>query len=233
MVCMRVLLICIGIFCSVFAIGQEQALWVFEQEFVKFGKKDVYEKMKKERLREEFGNFSVYAAQEADAMQYIYLVPVGDYAGLSDLMKKRTELEENLSAEQKLPFVSTLNFTITSLQRFLPACSYVPRGKESLSAFRHLYFYLFGIIPGNEAVFEAQLHRIAEEQGDSNGVCMRSWKILIGGDAPKYLIAIFGSNEKQVRKDAEELELIPPPLKNLLRSQKQGSAILRKDLSGA
>ncbi len=227
---MRIWMCAVSIFGSVLAFGED--LWLFDQDFVKFGKKEIYEKLKREMLKDEFGDFSAFAVQEQqESMQYIYLVPVGDYGGLQRLLEGRAKREEKLSGEERLPFVSTLNFTIKSVQQFLPACSYVPVGKESLAAFRCMYFYLFGIVPGNEAIFEAQLQKVAEEQGDSGGVCMRSWKIVIGGDLPKYLVATFGSNEKKVKQDAENLELIPPPLKNLLRSQKQGSAVLRKELT--
>jgi hypothetical protein len=222
----RIWVFAVSIFGSVFAFGED--LWLFDQDFVKFGKKEIYEKLKKGMLKKEFGSFSAFAVQEQqESMQYIYLVPVGDYAGLGGLLEGRAEREEKLSGEERLPFVSTLNFTMKSLQQFLPACSYVPAGKESLTAFRCMYFYLFGIVPGNEAIFEAHLQKVAEE----GGVCMRSWRIVIGGDLPKYLVAVFGANEKKVKQDAENLELIPAPLKNLLRSQKQGSAVLRKELT--
>jgi hypothetical protein len=227
----RIFTLFVAILGSVFGFSDEQNLWLIQQDFVKFGKKEVYEKLKKEMLSEQFPPFSAYAMQEHDSMQYIYLIPVMDFNGLGDFIGKKMEFEEGLSGEQRLPYVSTLNFTMQNLMRFLPECSYVPQTGENLSSFRCLYFYLYSIVPGNEAVFEAQLHKIAEEQASLEGHCIRCWKIVIGGDMPKYGVAVFGFDEKQVKKDAEELELITPPLKNLLRSQKQGGAVLRKDLS--
>ncbi len=227
----RILTLCVAILGSVLGFCDEQNLWLIEQDFVKFGKKEVYEKLKKEMLSEQFGPFSAYAMQEQDSMQYIYLIPVKDFNGLGDFIGKKMELEDGLSAEERLPYVSTLNFTMQNLMRFLPDCSYVPQTGENLAAFRCLYFYVYSIVPGNETVFEAQLHKIAEEQANAEGHCIRCWKIVIGGDVPKYAVAVFGFDEKRVKKDAEDLELITPPLKNLLRSQKQGGAVLRKDLS--
>lgn len=206
-------------------------LWFVEQDFVKFGKKEAYEKYKKEMLSQHIGSFSTFAVQAEDSLQYIYLIPVKDYCGLGDFLQKRADYEQSLHSESRVPYFSTLNFTIGSLQQYLPDCSYVPKGKEALTAYRNIYFYLFGIMPGNEEVFEARLQKIAEEQEENSGVCFRSWKIVIGSNVPKYLVAVFASGEKQAQKRAEGLELIDLAMKNIILTQKQGSAILRKDLS--
>jgi hypothetical protein len=192
-------------------------LWLIEQDFVKFGKKEVYEKYKKEML----GENATFAMQDEDASQYIYLFPVGDYKDLSDSMQGCD------GSDNRIAFLSTLNFTIQSLHRYLPRCSYIPKGKESLLAYPNIVYYLFGVVPGNDAVFEAQLLKIAGDQAKNGGTCFRSWKILMGSDVPKYLVAVFASDEAQ----AEGLEFVPTSLKGLLRSQKQGSAVLRRDLS--
>jgi hypothetical protein len=204
-------------------------LWLIEQDFVKFGKKEVYEKYKKEML---VGSSMVaFAAQEDDLLQYIYLFPVNDYSGLGDLMQKRADYDRSLGTAALLPYLSTLNFTMRSVHQYLPNCSSIPKGKESLSAYRNIYFYLFGVKPGNETDFEARLEKIATEEARDMEVCLRSWKIAIGSSVPKYLVAVFAPSEKQAQKRAEGLEFITLPMKNLLYSQKQGVAVLRKDLS--
>jgi hypothetical protein len=206
-------------------------LWFIEQDFVKFGKKEAYEEYKKETLKQDLGSFSTFAAQGEDSLHYIFLVPVKDYRGLGTFMQKREDYEQSLSPDLKIPYLSTLNFTIGSLQRYLPNCSYTPKGKEALTAYRNIYFYLFGILPGNEQIFEGQLQKIANAQAEGLEVCFRSWKMIMGSDVPKYLVAVFATSEKQAKKRAEGLEFITLPMKNILRSQKQGSAVLRKDLS--
>lgn len=216
---------------TIFKLCGNEGLWFIEQDFVKFGKQDAYEEYKKEMLNKEFGSFAAFAAQEEDALHYIYLVPVKDYCGLGAFLQKREEHEQHLSSDLKIPYWSTLNFTIGSLQKYMAECSYIPKDKEALTAYRNIYFYLFGILPGNEQVFEAQLQKIAKEQAAGPGICFRSWKIIIGSNVPKYLVAIFAPDEKQAKKRAEGLEFITLPMKNILQSQKQGSAVLRKDLS--
>jgi hypothetical protein len=210
--------------------GDNEDLWLIEQDFVKFGKKEAYEEYKKDMLKQYAGGFSTFAMQEEDSQQYVYLIPIKDYNGLKEWMQKRAD-NPSLSPDIVIPYLSTLNYTIASLQCFLPDCSYIPKGKESLTSCSHIYFYLFGVTPGNEGAFEAQLRKIAGEQAQKSGVCFRSWKILIGSDVPKYLVAVFANTEKQAQKRAEGLEFITVPMKNLLRSQKQGGAALRTDLS--
>jgi len=202
-------------------------LWFIEQEFVKFGKKEAYEKYKKEMLKNDIGAFSTFAIQADDSLQYIYLTPFEDYCGLGDFSQKSANYDRSV----RVPYLSTLNFTIESLQRYLPSCSSIPKGKEAITAYRYIYFYLLGIMPGNEDAFESRLQQIAGQQSENSEVCFRSWKILIGSDAPKYLVAVFAASEKQAQKRAEGLEFIDSPMKNILRTQKQGAAILRKDLS--
>jgi hypothetical protein len=216
---------------NVLSVCGEENLWFIEQDFVKFGKKEAYEEYKKEMLKNHLGNFSTFAAQGDDSLQYIYMVPVQDYCGLGNFLQNRKEYDQSISSDLRIPYFSTLHFTIGSLQWYLLDCSYVPKGKEALTAYRNIYFYLFGILPGNEQIFEAQLQKIAQEQAEGPEICFRSWKMIIGSDVPKYLVAVFATNEKQAKKHSEKLEFITLPMKNILRSQKQGSAVLRKDLS--
>jgi hypothetical protein len=204
-------------------------LWLIEQDFVKFGKKEAYERYKKEILTE--SSIATFAAEEDDLLQYIYLFPVKDYCGLGDLMQKRADHDQSLGSDIIRPYLSTLNFTIRSVHQYLPNCSSIPKGKESLFAYRNIYFYLFGVMPGNEADFETRLQTIAAEKAKDRDICFRSWKIVIGSSVPKYLVAVFAPSEKQAQKRAEGLEFITVPMKNLLYLQKQGVAVLRKDLS--
>lgn len=205
-------------------------LWYIEQDFVKFGKKEVYEKYKK-ALIENIKRFTIYAAQQEDSMQYIYLVPVKDYCSLGDFEKKRVEMEKKAGPDIKAPFLSTLNFSVRSLSQYLPECSYVPKSKGSLISFQDVYFYLFAISPGSEVLLERQLKKIAEEQKGGNGICFRSWKFLFGSNVPKYLVAVFSETEKQAGKDAASLEFITGPMRNILLTEQQGEAFFRKDLS--
>ena len=210
-----------------------------QQDFVKFGKRDVYERSKKLLLEgfwghAKMGPFCTFAEDEQSSPQYIYMVPVEDYGGLGDFMRKKGEYDRSVGKSVLLPFLSTLNFTMESLHRYLPMGSYLPQGRESILSYGAAYFYLFGVTPAGEGDFEAHLERIAAQQeGAELQVCFRSWKVVMGADTPKYLVAVFGATGKDAELQAKGLNLGQGPVKNILRSQKEGSAVLRKDLSTA
>lgn len=223
--------------CGYCSSDEDGGLWLIQQDFVKFGKMDAYEKYKREVLEgfrkvSKSGPLCSYAQSEVDSSQYIYLTPVKDYSGLKDVMTNRNSYVSSLGANALLPFLSTLNFSIESLHRFLSDCSFLPKGKESIVAYGAVHYYLFGVMPPNERDFEEHLKKIAASQmGSDRPVCFRTWKMVIGADLPKYLVAVFASTEKEADKRAAELEFGSGPIKNILRSQKEGSCLLRSDLS--
>lgn len=212
---MRGFLLFLGAMAGVYADGD---LWVIEQDFVKFGKMEVYEASKKESLGK-----GVIATKEADSLRYIYWIPVGDYKGVQSFIGKR---------QGSLPYLSTLNFTWDSLNRYLSMCSFVPKGKESLAAYPSLHFYFFGIMPPNEKDFEDYLQNVANAQKSAEQpVCFRTWKVVLGMDAPKYVVVVYGNTEKEAEKLARGLELGSGEIKNILRSQKEGTcSLIPRDL---
>src|SRR5579871_4872467 len=195
----------LGILSGLFlmGIGHGEELWVVEQDFVKFGKKEVFEKSKKELLDASGKTFLTFAAQEDDLLQYVFFICVKNFRGLGNFL----ESADPANSDVRALYSSTLNFLVRSLDAYLPECSSVPKGKEALTAYSHISFYLFGITPGNEEIFEAQLQKVASEQAEKT--CFRSWKILMGSDAPKYFVAVFADGEKQAKKSAEEIEFVP------------------------
>lgn len=216
---------------------KEDGLWLIEQDFVKFGKNDAYEKFKKEDLEgfwayAKKGPYCTFAERGVDSPQYIYMVQVKDYSGLGEWMKKREGYNASLSRNALLPYLSTINFAIQSLHRYLSDCSFLPKGKESILGYGATKFFLYGVMPPNESDFEARLAKIATDQASSEiPVCFRTWKVVVGGDVPKYLIAVFAQTEKEAEAQAASLDITGGGIKNILRSQKSATALLRKDLS--
>lgn len=217
------------------------SVWVVEQDFVKFGKKEAYEKYKKETL-EHFtsfvrkGTFSFICLEAGDGTQYLFLTPLDGFSGMESLMQKRNAYRKELSVEawnQKLlPYFSTINFTIETLHYFLPNCSSIPAGKEEITSSKAVYYCLFGIIPGNAQAFEDHLKAIAEAQAKgSSPICFRVWRTILGADIPKYVVAVFADSEKAAAKAFDQLGLITLPLKNIVRSERSGTALVRQDLS--
>ncbi len=185
-------------------------LWIIEQDFIKFGKKEAYERYKSDLLKE----YPVYAWKDINDPEYLYLRPLKSLKALGAI-------------ETPEPYASTINFSIQSLHAFLPECSFVPTWKESLFAYPAVYYYLYSIVPGNTAIFEEQLKKVALDQKAP----FRTWKVLMGADVPKYIIAVFGNTTDEAKKSGESMEFITPSMKPLLRNEKHGAAILRRDLS--
>jgi hypothetical protein len=228
----------IGIISFGFAMGHcDEGIWLIEQDFVKFGKRDVYEAFKIEQKADFLKKvgFSRFCIDDVDSSQYIYLIPVQDFNGLNALMKRRSSFHQTLTLEEKqniLPFLSTVNFFMESVHRQLPSCSFVPMGKESLLAYSAVSYYVYGINPGNGPSFEERLKNIAEAQNTSeNPVCFRTWRVLFGADVPSYVIAVFGNSPKEAKNLASKLRIIDKEMKNILRQEKKGSGIMREDLS--
>lgn len=231
---LRALIAVIGVLGA--AAGHCNGLWLIEQDFVKFGKKDAYEAFKKEQEREfaQRVGFSRFAIEDSEASEYIYLVSVDDFKGLSSLMEKRVSFHRtNTKAdfEKMLPFLSTVKFFMESVHRFIPDCSFVPEDKASMLAYPAVYYTVYGIVPGNGPTFEDRLRKIAiAQQTSSTPVCFRAWRVLFGGDVPSYVVAVFGNSAKEAKKQAESLQIIDG-MKGLLRQEKKGSGLMRRDLS--
>lgn len=219
------------------SFGHCNGLWLIEQDFVKFGKKDAYEAFKKNQERDfaERVGFSRFALEDEESSQYIYLIPVHDYSGLSSLMEKRLNYHRMLAGREKqqiIPFLSTVKFFMESVHRMLPDCSFVPGGMESMLSYPAAYYYVYGVIPGNGPIFEDRLRKIvAEQKTSANPVCFRAWRVIFGGDVPSYVVAVFGTTPKEAKNLAEGLQIIDGQMKNLLRQEKKGSGIWRRDLS--
>lgn len=230
-----IVLFCLGSswgFCS-----NQGELWVIEQDFVKFGKGEAYEGYKK-GLLEGFwsdagkGPCCTFAQREVDSAQYIYLMPVGDYGVLETFMDKKRDYFRSLGEDAVLPFLSTINFTIMTLHRFLPACSYIPKGKESILSYGAVQFFVFGVMPPNEGDFEGYIAKMASGLSAKKGsICLRTWKVILGADVPKYVVAVFADTEKNAKKMASQLDFTGGGMKNILRSQKQAGALLNRELS--
>lgn len=214
-------------------------LWMIEQEFVKWGKKDAYEEYKKDQQKDfvKKVGFSRFCIEDNDASEYIYLIPVKDFKGLGSLMQKRINYHKMLTQgdeKQILPFLSTINFFIESVHHQLLDCSFVPSGKTPLLDYPAVYYFNYGIVPGNGPQFEERLRSISATQAKSaKPVCFLTWRVLFGGEVPSYIVAVFADSPKEAKDLAVGLQITDGQMKNVLRQEKKGEAIIRKDLSAA
>jgi hypothetical protein len=220
------------------AVGYcDGGLWLIEQEFVKFGKQRAYEDFKKEQQLSFVKRMGVSSicVENAEDSHYVYMIPVSDFKGMNALMQKRDIDHKNRAQDEQkliLPLLSCINFFIESLLTYLPECSLVPSGKDLLLSHSAVCYTDFGVIPGNGPEFEKRLIKLVEEQKNSSApISFGTWRMLIGGDTPSYFVAVFADSIKEAKQKTNELQIITKEMKNLLRQEKKGSGLIRKDLS--
>jgi hypothetical protein len=231
---------CTLFFSAIFPLMGEE-VWMLQQDFVKFGKKEVYESLQKEHFQEllKYGQtkalFPCYALQDLNSPEYFYLIPLKTYGGLELFFKQSQRVQNAFSKEEwdqkRLTKASTVNFKVVSLLKYLPTCSAISKAFESFLSLQRVNYWVFGVDPGQEPVFEAHLEEIAKKQQTNPSISWRVWRITVGGDLPRYLIMVFGAEQKAVDEGAQSLNFISGPIRQLLRKEKNASAVLRPDLS--
>ena len=224
--------------------GKEQApIWMIEEDFVKFGKKDVYEELASnwiERLLKFSSKktvFPSFAFQDLENPQYVYFTPLSSYGALDTLMNTKRAFQASMTPQEWKEITqtlsSTLNFKIFSLHQFIPECSYFPEEADG-NFFRrqHVYYTVYSLEPGTEIGFENELEKkMAELQNSAATICVRTWRVLFGADVPKYLICAYAATEEELEKQIDDFKFLTLVTKDYVRNQKKGKGILRPELS--
>lgn len=220
------------------SIAAQAELWLCEQEFVRFGKKDAYEELKKSWNSAFASHFQgkgvmspVLAIQDLESTNYVYLTPMHDYSGLDARESQLEAFEATLKNSLTASLASTMNFRIASLQTYLPECSHIPEGSNcSFSNNPFMHYQIFSLTPGSEALFEEHLKKLVfEEQMKKTELCWRVWKVNFGGDLPKYIVCRFEKTKDEL--NADKIKFIQQSLKEIVRSYREGKGVFRKDLS--
>jgi len=222
--------------------GDDGEIWLVQQQFVKFGKKELYESTKKAYMQS-FGSFLkkksnllTYAFEDLNSPQYIYLTPLKNYAGVDDYLAQKRAHFVALSVQDKEMMVDLLqsitNFEIFSIHQYKLQCSYVPKGDADLLSRSRVHYEIFALIPGTEEYFEGRLKQMSEQARQAKSQqCWRVWKAALGSDVPKYIVATFAKDEAAMKQMMENLEFIQPKDREILRKQSHSTAIARSDLS--
>jgi len=218
-------------------------IWLVHQDFFSIGKRDVYEALWKVWL-EQLTQLSatrevppIITMQAKGTPEYIALIPLGNFAALDGFYALNEALKnqagQELWTKQQEALSSTLNFQVLSLHQFLPACSCLP-GESNISIMNRPFvqYFVYSIEPGQGKQFEQFLQRKAKEHLDKKTqTCWRVWKVLFGGDVPKYILTIFSQREESLSEDIKKMDIIDSSMEKILRREKEGKAILRRDLS--
>ncbi|MBM3208011.1 MAG: hypothetical protein FJZ57_05325 [Chlamydiae bacterium] len=227
---------------------EEKSLWLIEEVFVKFGKKDAYETLEK-NWRDGFKNFlgggglwrtkkhswNFYSLQASNDSQYMFFVPMENFSDLGDFFSKKEEFNLTQNKDQvqiRQSLRSVTNFTVSSLHTYLSSCSRVSQMNiDAWDKFPYLYFLSYGITPGNQNIFEDHLASLANDTKlELNGTIYRVWRVLVGSDLPKYLILISSQTEDQLKSAKDSLNFTTPAMKDIIRNQREGQALYKPNL---
>ncbi len=224
-------------------IDESPEIWLIHQDFFSFGKRDVYEAMKKMWLAEirEVSDpeetLPTLAIQSRTNPEYIYLTPLGSFGALDIYAKNMQRVIEksgrDVEKSREEAWFHALNFQIMSLHRYLPLCSCLPKESNvSLAYHPYVHYFVISITPGQSTYFENFLKRqVTEHNNQEDTVCWRVWRVLIGADVPKYVIGIFSRTEEELKKEREKLDLGDPSMLGIVRREREGWGVLRTDLS--
>jgi hypothetical protein len=217
-------------------------VWLFKQDVARFGKGELYESLQKEWI-EDWKAFSAEGAQlpslalkDPDAPQYFYLIPVGSFAGIGVFLQDETAFAQSRSEEAQRRDrlrASVLNFQIYTAHAYLPACSLTPSETAcSLWSMPYVRYAIYSVEPGNDDLFEEHLAKTVEAfQDRARGWVWRTWKVIMGADVPKYVVAVFANEEARAEKGLQELNLAEGGMRAVITRERTGSAVARRDLS--
>ena len=249
---LKMLAICIGISSLGYTAykDDDSSLWLIQEEFIKIGKKEAYETLQNQWMqgfakklegsdgfwRVKKSLWSIYGLQVQQEPQYMYMIPLPDSCSLMDFFNKQKEYNDSLVLGHKpegLSLISFLNFSVNSLHIYLKHCSHIEVGQgDAWEKTPFITYWVYGITPGNEQVFEEALHKLAGMPVDGGlSGSWRAWRVLIGSDAPKYVIMAFAASDSGLEGARKMLKTLPHAMKDIIRNQKEGRAILKMPIS--
>jgi hypothetical protein len=211
-----------GLSCIAFA-GCLESLpryWLLEEDFFKLGKKELFEQEKKTQMKS--SSWKALVAEDLENPQYVVFTPLKELASLRSYPPV---------SGSKAPLLdSCLHFQIFSLYELLEECSL--KAMETFSKSHPYYLYLlYEIMPASEASFEEHLKLMAARLKEKPEVNWRTWKVLLGGDVPKYLLCLSFSTKEQLKEVKEEELFEELQIKEILRGKKRGWMKQAQELS--
>lgn len=213
--------IAIGKFLGLFLCGafllQAESYWLIQQDFIKLGKKDLYEEQLQKIQKKQRGDFikkkqqfSVMGMEDLENPRTVLLMPVQDLSSLS-------LYPPFLSQEKEALFNTCLNFQIFSLHAFLEEGS--KSIQKTFVGSRPYYYYVFyDVVPGGQVLMEEALRKAVS----SSSELWCAWKSLIAGDGPSYLVCLSFETKEQLKEWSMEKLLEEGSLKEILRGKKSG-----------
>jgi hypothetical protein len=219
---------------ALYAGPEDKEIWVVEQEFAKFGRKEAFEEAKKKWIAD-FEKFTAHRApymiglEDAADNEYLFLIPFNNFAEIDSYRKQLRDYKASLSAPNRMVenqmLNSLINYKILTIHQYKAECSYCPSSRNMLKTPKVSYTVVT-LLPGGEDPFEQMLiQKTAQAVKKNSKECWRVWKTLIGAELPKYIVARFLMAEEEV-----QIELIDPSMNEIIRRRQDGQAAVRPEL---
>lgn len=202
---LKILFLCWGIG-SVFA---QNEYWLLEQDFVKMGKKELYENQKTAWVKKQ--SYPIFAIADLENPQFLFLMPLKNISSLGSYPPLLNQLQD--------PLIETcLNFQVFSLFQLLDVSP--GRPNELFTEDKPYYFYVvYDMTLDAKESLEQAFAKVKSSGKFSNG-CL--WKGLLSGDCPKYVFCISFKNKEEMTDWSMEKMLDEGAFKSGLRDKKTG-----------
>ncbi len=207
--------------------GSMPRYWLIEEDFIKLGKKELYEEEKKKSLEFQKNNFhkkrgffEVLGIEDLENPQYVFFMPLKEISWI--------EAYPPIDQKEEGVLSSTMHFEIFSLHEFLSDCSF-REGELFSESFPYFSYVLYDVACSSEKSFEEHLSRISLKQTKKSPNSWVVWRVLLGSDVPKYLVvSLFSSKEALKEANLEEF-FEESSIKEILRNRKSGWMKKRPD----
>lgn len=184
--------------------------WLIQEDFIKMGKKELYETQKISQLKKR--ETPVIGIADLENPQFLFLEPLKNLASL-------VQYPPFVDQAKDVLLETCLNFQIYSLHQLIEKSSLRP--KETFLESRPYYFYaIYEVEPEAGGVLEEIMAKSVALAKKENSWCF--WKTLLGGDCPKYVFCASFATKEQMKEWSMDTVIEEPGLKHVLRGKKTG-----------
>jgi hypothetical protein len=215
---MKVFFVLIMLFLSTGEVFAETTeYWLIQQDFIKMGRRDVYETQKVLQLKKQ--SHQVIGVSDLVDPEFLFLMPIKNLSELS-------QYPPFVSLEKEATLDSSVNFQIFSLHRLLEKASAQP--EKTFSAEKPYYSYVIYEVEWEfSSILEGVMMKKAAAQKKGDSWCF--WKSLLAGEYPKYVFCTSFKTKEEMNDWSMDSWLDEPGLKNILRDKDVGVMKREKD----
>lgn len=220
--------LCLFIALGVLWAGPEdREIWVIEQEFIKFGRKEAFETAKKKWIadfkKSNAGRTpDIIGLEDGSDNEYLFLMPFKNFAEI-DSFRKQLRNYNGMVETQVLK--GLINFKVLTIHQYKASCSYTPSSVSIMNSPQFSY-EIVSLEPGSEEAFEQMLiQKASDAVKKKSKQSWRVWKTVAGAELPKYIVAWIKKSKEKARES-----LIDPNMNEFIRRKQEGKAVVKPEL---